>query len=141
MEEVLVEEDMVTAARRLFKTYGCPTVVTGGGLGEKSLDVFYGMDGISHFTSQQVAGVDGLVVGAGCTYAAAITAQLARGESMREAIQAAKSYVRALIEATAPLCEDGRHHPICHFMAVESLAQADGVGISTMASGEYGPVD
>ena len=141
MEEVLGEEDMVTAARTLFTTYGCPTVVTGGGLGDTSLDVFAGMDGVSHFTSAHINGVGGKVIGAGCTYAAAIAAQLARGESMRESILAAKSYVRALISATAPLCADGKAHPICHFMAVDNLAQADGVGISTKGSGEYTSVD
>ncbi|MDA3960026.1 MAG: hydroxymethylpyrimidine/phosphomethylpyrimidine kinase [Planctomycetota bacterium] len=135
-EEVLIEEDMITVAKQLFNTYGCQTVVTGGGLGETSLDVFAGMDGVRRFTAPAVTMADGKVVGAGCTYAAAITAQLARGESMRESIQAAKSYVLALIRATAPLCTDNLAHPLCHFMAVDSLAQADGVGISAASSSD-----
>ena len=137
MDEVLGEEEMIAAAQRLFDTYGCPTVVTGGGLGDESVDVFCGMDGVRHFTSQLVMGHEGHILGAGCTYAAAITAQLGRGEAMRESIQAAKSYVRELIAATAPLCSAGTAHPLCHFMAVDNLAQADGVGISTQHSGEY----
>ena len=103
----------------------------------RSLDAFAGMDGVRRFTAPAVPEVSGRVVGAGCTYAAAITAQLARGESMRESIQAAKSYVLELIRATAPLCTDQRSHPLCHFMAVDSLAQADGVGISATSSDRH----
>lgn len=136
MDEVLVREDMESAAQKLFQTYGCPTVVTGGGLGDDSLDVFCGFDGISHFTLPVVKN-NYRVVGVGCTYAAAITAQLARAESLRESIQAGKSYARELM-ANAHRVNSGDGNdirPACHFLAVNSLAQGDGVGIS--ASGEF----
>ncbi|MHC5068099.1 MAG: bifunctional hydroxymethylpyrimidine kinase/phosphomethylpyrimidine kinase, partial [Planctomycetota bacterium] len=50
MEEVLGRDDMEEAARRLFTRFGCPVVVTGGGIGADSLDVSCAIDGISHFT-------------------------------------------------------------------------------------------
>jgi len=134
-DEVLVREDMEIAAQKLFDTYGCPTVVTGGGLGEDSLDVFAGMDGISHFTLPVVAKHDHRVIGAGCTFAAAIAAQMARDEPLREAILAAKSYARELLANAHRVGGDHSVRPVCHFLAVNSLAQGDGVGISP--SGEH----
>jgi len=136
MDECLVREDMEAAAKRLFDSYGCPTVITGGGLEGDRLDVFCGMDGLSHFSSPAMADDNGRVIGAGCTYAAALTAELARGEALREAIAGAKSYVRELIAASPPMAgKEDAFRPICHCLAVDSLAQADGVGIS--ASGQY----
>lgn len=133
MEEVLATEDMEAAASKLFKTYGCPCVVTGGGLQYESLDVYCGMDGVSHFSAPAVS-TSGRVLGAGCTYAAALTAQLARGAPIREAIQATKSYVGALIQAAPEMAlQADQGVPLVHCLAVQHLAEADGVGISTGA--------
>ena len=131
LEEVLTCEDLETAARWIFANCGCPTVVTGGNMGDESLDVYAGMDGVSHFTAPIVKR-PGKIIGGGCTYAAAITAQLARGEGLRESLWAAKSYVAALIEAAPPAPPEG-YSPLCHVHPVDSLAQGDGIGVSTRA--------
>lgn len=99
LEEILGRDDMELAARRIFDRFGCPTLVTGGGLLEGSLDVFCGVDGVSHFGGHETR--VGRLVGAGCTLSAAITAELARGEHLREAIAVAKGFVSRLIENTA----------------------------------------
>ncbi len=131
MEEVLAVEDMAEAATKLFKTYGCPCVVTGGGLAYESLDVYCGMDGVSHFSAPAVK-TNGRVLGAGCTYSAALAAQLARGAPIREALQATKSYVGALIHASPEMAlQAGQGTILVHCLAVEHMAEADGVGIST----------
>lgn len=134
MEEVLVREDMEEAAQRLFDSYGCPTVITGGGLQDEVLDVFCGMDGVSHFSAPMVTG-GGRPFGAGCTYAAAITAELARGEGLREAILVAKSYVGQLIAAAAQMQpESDAPRPLWHCLAVSNLAQGDGIGVKPAGS-------
>ena len=83
MEEALTSEDMEEAGKRLFQKCGCPTIVTGGGFDE-SIDVYYGIDGASHFTAPSIKRQD-KVLGVGCTYSAAICAQLARGEGYAKA--------------------------------------------------------
>lgn len=105
MEECLGVEDMQAAAQTIFKRFGCPVVVTGGGLTNKTLDVFAGLDGVSHFETPTCERAK--VHGAGSTHSAAIAACLARGDSLREAIYNAKLYVSACI-AAAPTLEHGR---------------------------------
>lgn len=129
MDEVLTTENMEEAAKRIFADCGCPVIITGGGLGSSSMDVYHGLDGTSHFETDLVQRED-RVVGTGCTYAAAIVAQLARGEGMRESITAAKDYVAAMIRV-APFSSPGNGTPICHCTAVENLAEGEGIGVST----------
>ena len=94
MEECLTVEDMEIAAKRIFDTYGTPCVVTGGGMGNKSVHVYYGLDGIAHYEAEFDASVRHY--GMGSIYAAAITSQIAHGESHREAIAFALHYVNGL---------------------------------------------
>jgi len=131
MDEILTIESMEDAARQIFGSFGCPTVITGGGLGNESVDVYAGIDGISHFTNEAIPR-RGKVFGAGCTYAAGITTQMAKGEDLRECIWAAKSYGAALI-ASAPEVAEDKYVPLCHSHSVDSLAQSDEMGVTTRA--------
>ena len=53
--------------------------------------------------------------GTGCTFASAIAARLALGDSLRQAIPAAKDYVRRLIAASVDLGIGHGHGPMDHF--------------------------
>jgi hydroxymethylpyrimidine/phosphomethylpyrimidine kinase len=117
MDECLDVEDMQNAAQAIFRKFGCPTVVTGGGLSGRTLDVFAGMDGISHFEAATASRAK--VHGAGSTHSAAITACIARGESLREAITHAKLYVSAAI-AAAPTFGNG-YGVLWHQISVQEL--------------------
>lgn len=55
--------------------------------------------------------------GTGCTYAAAIAAGLARGESLRSAVISARQYVQQAIAAAAKLRIGEGHGPLHHFAA------------------------
>ncbi len=105
MEEVLDRADMEQAAKTLVKRHGCPVLVTGGGLQGQSLDVLAGLDGLRHFAFPTVP--RSKIHGTGATFSAAIAAGLAKGDSLREAILAAKLYVSAAI-AAAPKLDNGR---------------------------------
>ncbi len=94
MEECLTVEDMEIAAKRIFENYGTPCVVTGGGMGNKSVHVYCGLDGIAHYEAEYDSSKKHY--GAGSVYAAAITSQIAHGESHREAIAFALHYVNGL---------------------------------------------
>ena len=105
LEEVLARADMEQAAKSILKRFGCPTLVTGGGLQGQSLDVLAALDGLRHFSFPTV--VREKIHGTGATFSAAIAAALSKGDSLREAILAAKLYVSAAISA-APRLENGR---------------------------------
>ncbi|HLL68222.1 MAG TPA: bifunctional hydroxymethylpyrimidine kinase/phosphomethylpyrimidine kinase [Micromonosporaceae bacterium] len=53
--------------------------------------------------------------GTGCTFASAIAAGLARGQSTADAVSAAKDYVRRAVEGAATWEVGGGHGPIDHF--------------------------
>ena len=105
MDDVLAKADMEQAAKLLLKAHGCPVLVTGGGLQGQSLDVLAGLDGVRHFSFPTVQRAK--IHGTGATFSAAVAASLSKGDSLREAILAAKLYVSAAISA-APSLDNGR---------------------------------
>lgn len=90
-------EDMKAAAKKILD-YGAKTVVIKGGKqlehGE-ALDLFY--DGTTFFILEAEKAETTYTHGAGCTFAAAITANLANGQDMKEAVTNAKQFVTAAI--------------------------------------------
>ena len=105
MEECLTIEDMELAANSIFNAYGTPCVITGGGMGNKSVHVYCGLDGVAHYEAELDASARHY--GAGSIYAAAITSQIAQGESHREAIAFALHYVNGL--PSPELSADNQH--------------------------------
>ncbi|MDP3065146.1 MAG: bifunctional hydroxymethylpyrimidine kinase/phosphomethylpyrimidine kinase [Methanobacteriaceae archaeon] len=88
---ILTEEDAVRAAVKIGKI--CPVVVTGGHLEGK--DIFY---------NGSVTVMEGEIIesphthGSGCTYSAAVTALLARGLELEDALVEAASFVKSAIK-------------------------------------------
>ena len=93
-------EDLREAARRLHNRFGCAALLKGGHLrsGRESIDILF--DGKSEWllSSPRVWGVK--THGTGCTYSAAITAYLARGEKLVRAVERAKQYIASGIANT-----------------------------------------
>ena len=91
--------DMEEAAR-LIATLGPQAVlVKGGHLVDKAVDVLYSKGEVRRFSAPRVKTRH--THGTGCTYSAAITAALAKGMSLPEAVEIAKRFVTAAI-ATNP---------------------------------------
>ena len=124
LEECLSVEDMQQAAKEIFRRYGAPVVVTGGGLTDRTIDVLYGLDGVSHIEAptQKRAKVHG----AGCAHSEAIAAGLAKGQALRDSIYHAKHYVSAAI-AAAPVLPNG-HSTLWHSTKVNVQAVNVGSG-------------
>jgi hydroxymethylpyrimidine/phosphomethylpyrimidine kinase len=102
--EVLTEmtirtlEDRQKAAKRLHEL-GVKYVVIKGGHDEgesEAVDLLYDGEEFSYFKSRRVETKH--THGTGCTFAAAITAELAKGSNVKEAVQTAKDFIQAAIE-------------------------------------------
>jgi len=94
-------EDMAEAARRIAR-FGCAAVlVKGGHLAGDAVDVLFWEGTIRHVVAPRVSGPP--AHGTGCTYSAAITAELARGAALVDAIETAKRFITRALETRPSL--------------------------------------
>ena len=83
---------MQTAAKALAKKYRTSILLKGGHLdGDKAIDLLFHNGALTEFSAAFVRGVE--THGTGCTYSAVITAALASGVSLEQAIKRAKKFV------------------------------------------------
>jgi len=110
-------EELKEAGRELARVHARPVLAKGGHLGlAEAIDFLIGGDaddGVLELTAPFVTGVS--THGTGCTYSAAITAGLARGLSLREAVIDAKKFVTGAIRGflrweTGARTTDALHH-------------------------------
>ena len=95
-------KQMENAARALAKKYRASILLKGGHLrGDNAVDLLFHHGELTEFSAPFVRGVE--THGTGCTYSAAITAGLASGFSLVQAIKRAKKFVTESINATFPL--------------------------------------
>lgn len=89
--------DLEAAAREIHRAFGCAALVKGGHLRSlpAATDIFFDGWKMLRLAAPFVPGVS--THGTGCTYSAAITAFLARGESLPRAAAAAKRYITRAI--------------------------------------------
>ena len=92
---VRTTHQMRDAAQALAARLGTAVLVKGGHLpdGESAMDVLCERGRLHEFRAPRVAGAK--IHGSGCMYSAAITAWLARGVGLVEAVRRAKNYVTA----------------------------------------------
>lgn len=99
LSNVLIKnpEDMRTAARAIFEQFGCAVVITGSHLrGPEIIEVFF--DGTNEWllTTPRLKG--GPWRGTGCRFAAAVAAELAKGQPLAEAVWAGTEWVSGELE-------------------------------------------
>lgn len=100
------------AARRIF-TLGCGAVLIKGGhlLEERGSDLLFDGKEITLFKEEFIETPH--THGTGCTYSAAIAAQLGHGKPLKEAVRSAKRYVTEAIRHALPIGHG--HGPTDHF--------------------------
>jgi hydroxymethylpyrimidine/phosphomethylpyrimidine kinase len=98
-KKITTLEEMRAAARLLREKFGCAALVKGGHLPgtREAVDFLCSAEGEWMFSAPR-ANVKGLH-GTGCTYSAAITAWLARGRPLEQAVKRAKDYITRAISA------------------------------------------
>lgn len=89
-------EDMEKAAKKIHKTGPQNILVKGGHLtGDEVIDVFYDSAECTHLRSPRIKTMN--LHGTGCTLSSAITAYLARGCSVKEAVALARQFMQKAI--------------------------------------------
>lgn len=91
----ITNRDQMREAALRIQAFGCPNVVIKGGsrlAGDVALDYLRAGDQDYWFTGPKIDRQT--TDGAGCTFSAAITAELANGQSLPAAVAAAKTFVR-----------------------------------------------
>lgn len=84
-------------ARQIHETFGCAVLVKGGhGAEASAVDVLFDGRDVRTFSLPWVANPIS-THGTGCSLAAALTAELARGRALADAVAGAKAYVHAAI--------------------------------------------
>ncbi len=109
--EIKDQADMLRAARRLC-AMGCRNVLMKAGhLDGPPIDLLFEGEEVTRFAGTRVESKH--THGTGCTLSAAITANLAHGMALAEAVDSAKRFVQAGIES-APAIGHG-HGPLNHW--------------------------
>jgi hydroxymethylpyrimidine/phosphomethylpyrimidine kinase len=116
LDTELAEDENVMRhqARRLLRLGTTAVLLKGGHAhGPESIDLFIDADGDERLSAERVPTKS--THGTGCTLSSAIAAGLAKGQPLREAVRAAKSYVTAAIAAADTLAVGSGHGPVHHF--------------------------
>ena len=110
------ENEMRAQAEKLLALGAGAVLIKGGhGDGPQSVDLLVGAEGSLRLAALRLATRN--THGTGCTLAAAITAGLANGLALEEAVKHAKDYVTAAIAAADRLAVGSGRGPLHHFHA------------------------
>lgn len=94
------------AAEKLADRYGCAVLLKGGHFdGTHSIDYLAHDSGVEPISRERLP--IGEIHGTGCTYSAAITAQLARGLQLAEAVHAARDYLQESLKNALSWADEG----------------------------------
>jgi hydroxymethylpyrimidine/phosphomethylpyrimidine kinase len=106
---------MRDAATELYDKFRVPFLLKGGHLkSAEAIDLLIDSDGTHQFSEPYQHGVQ--THGTGCTYSAAITANVALGLTLKEAVGVAKKYItRAIRDSFHWKASAGGVSALCHF--------------------------
>jgi hydroxymethylpyrimidine/phosphomethylpyrimidine kinase len=88
---------MEEAARRIARRGVEAVLIKGGHLVDDAVDVLFWKGSLRHFRARRIDTPH--THGTGCTYSAAITAELAKGRELPDAVTIAKRFISAAIES------------------------------------------
>ncbi len=91
------KEDMEKAAKIVSEKYSCAVLLKGGHSLNDANDLLYGKDGKEWFIGERIDNKN--THGTGCTLSSAIATNLAKGESLKSAVENAKQYISGALSA------------------------------------------
>jgi hydroxymethylpyrimidine/phosphomethylpyrimidine kinase len=107
-------DDMKRAARKMSPKGSPACLIKGGHLSGAAVDLLYAEGRFHEFEAERIATKH--THGTGCTYSAAITAELAKGTALVQAVAIAKRYITEAIRTNPGL--GGGSGPVNHHAAV-----------------------
>ena len=95
------EDDMVSAAKLINERYGCAVLCKGGHNVNDANDLLYRDGGYKWFRGKRIDNPN--THGTGCTLSSAIASNLAKGETLDDAVLYAKNYISGALAAMLDL--------------------------------------
>lgn len=108
--------DLERAAKKLYEKFKVPVLLKGGHLPDSACDVLCDKKGTTVMPARIIGNVNNH--GSGCTLSAAVTAFLARGFGLKEAVSEAKAYITGSLKYAHRLDKSARI--INHFWMPDS---------------------
>ncbi|MGN0429151.1 MAG: bifunctional hydroxymethylpyrimidine kinase/phosphomethylpyrimidine kinase [Acetatifactor sp.] len=113
--QVKTEEDMILAAKRISEQYGCAVLCKGGHQINDANDLLYRQGDYKWFRGKRIHNPN--THGTGCTLSSAIASNLAKGETLDEAVLHAKNYIFGALSAMLDLGKGSG--PMNHAFAIQ----------------------
>ncbi|MCR5544494.1 MAG: bifunctional hydroxymethylpyrimidine kinase/phosphomethylpyrimidine kinase [Eubacterium sp.] len=95
------EDEMIEGAKLIYEKYGCAVLVKGGHQINDANDLLYREGGYVWFKGKRIDNPN--THGTGCTLSSAIASNLAKGESLDNAVKYAKNYISGALSAMLDL--------------------------------------
>ena len=117
--KITTEFEMEEAARKIHEAFGCSVLVKGGHNVNDASDFLYGKNENGEIVAKWFKGRrinNPNTHGTGCTLSSAIAANLAKGESLENAVEKAKEYISGALEAMLDLGKGSG--PLMHNFAI-----------------------
>ena len=108
------EEDMVAAAKVIYERFGCAVLCKGGHQVNDANDLLYNANGPVWFAGKRIHNPN--THGTGCTLSSAIASNLAKGETLEDAVKNAKDYISGALAAMLDLGKGSG--PLAHNYAI-----------------------
>ena len=114
--DIVDEESMVEAVKKISETFGCAILVKGGHQINDANDLLYRNDSFTWFKGKRINNSN--THGTGCTLSSAIASNLAKGFDMDDSVKRAKDYISGALSAMLDLGKSSG--PMDHSFAIDN---------------------
>ena len=114
--DIMDEESMVEAVKKISETFGCAILVKGGHQINDANDLLYRNDSFTWFKGKRINNSN--THGTGCTLSSAIASNLAKGLDLDDSVKRAKDYISGALSAMLDLGKGSG--PMDHSFAIDN---------------------
>ena len=114
--DIMDEESMVEAVKKISETFGCAILVKGGHQINDANDLLYRNDSFTWFKGKRINNSN--THGTGCTLSSAIASNLAKGLDLDDLVKRAKDYISGALSAMLDLGKGSG--PMDHSFAIDN---------------------
>ena len=114
--DIVDEESMVEAVKKISETFGCAILVKGGHQINDANDLLYRNDSFTWFKGKRINNSN--THGTGCTLSSAIASNLAKGYDLDTSVKRAKDYISGALGAMLDLGKGSG--PMDHSFAIDN---------------------